>query len=96
MTRKSVTKESDAVKEIEKKGTLTGTMGRKNTVPYALYRCHGFVNPFLAKDTGFTHYDLELLWGKHSRVSCGKSTVRHLAALCVRVASMFLAQLPSR
>ena len=34
----------------------------KNTVPYALYRCHGFVNPFLAKDTGFTDGDLQLLW----------------------------------
>lgn len=62
ITRKSVTKESDAEKEIEKKGTLTGTMGRKNTVPYGLYRCHGFINPFLAQDTGFSEADLELLW----------------------------------
>ena len=37
-------------------------MGRKNTLPYALYRCHGFVNPYLAKDTGFTDDDLNLLW----------------------------------
>jgi hypothetical protein len=37
-------------------------MGRKNTVPYALYRCHGFVNPYLAKETGFTDDDLKLLW----------------------------------
>ena len=62
ITRKSVTKKEDADKEIEKKGTLTGTMGRKSTLPYALYRCHGFVNPYLAKDTGFTDDDLELLW----------------------------------
>ena len=37
-------------------------MGRKNTVPYGLYKCHGFVNPYLAKDTGFTEADLQLLW----------------------------------
>jgi CRISPR-associated protein Csd2 len=62
ITRKSITKESDAEKEIKEKGTLTGTMGRKNTVPYGLYRCYGFINPFLAKDTGFNDDDLELLW----------------------------------
>jgi CRISPR-associated protein Csd2 len=38
------------------------TMGRKFTVPYAMYRCHGFVNPFLAEQTGFGDDDLELLW----------------------------------
>ena len=37
-------------------------MGRKNTVPYGLYRCSGFVNPYLAKATGFSADDLELLW----------------------------------
>lgn len=62
ITRKSVTTEEEAKKQSEKDGSITGTMGRKNTVPYALYRCQGFVNPFLAKDTGFTHDDLELLW----------------------------------
>jgi CRISPR-associated protein Csd2 len=39
-----------------------GEMGRKYTVPYALYRAHGFVNPFLAEKTGFDNADLELLW----------------------------------
>lgn len=62
ITRKSVTKESDALKEIDKKGTLTGTMGRKNTVPYGLYRCYGFISPMLAHRTGFTEADLKLLW----------------------------------
>ena len=42
------------------------TMGRKFTVPYGLYRCHGFVNPFLAAQTGFTgegeDSDLELFF----------------------------------
>jgi CRISPR-associated protein Cas7/Csd2 subtype I-C len=62
ITRKSVTTEEEARKQSEKDGSITGTMGRKNTVPYALYRCHGFINPHLAKDTGFTTADLDLLW----------------------------------
>jgi CRISPR-associated protein Csd2 len=38
------------------------TMGRKEIVPYGLYRCHGFINPHLAAQTGFSNADLELLW----------------------------------
>lgn len=38
------------------------TMGRKFTIPYALYRTHGFVNPFLARQTGFNDSDLELFF----------------------------------
>lgn len=37
-------------------------MGRKFTIPYALYRCHGFISPAFAKQTGFSEGDLELLW----------------------------------
>jgi CRISPR-associated protein Csd2 len=65
ITRKSVTTEDDARKQAEKDGTLTGTMGRKNALPYGLYRCFGFVNPYLAagtNGTGFTFGDLALLW----------------------------------
>jgi CRISPR-associated protein Csd2 len=62
ITRKSVTKVEDAQAQVKKDGSITGTFGRKNVVPYALYRAHGFVNPFLARDTGFTNADLELLW----------------------------------
>ncbi len=54
ITRMAVTKEAD--KEKEK------TMGRKSTVPYGLYLCHGFVSANLAKQTGFSDADLELLW----------------------------------
>jgi len=54
ITRSSVTNERDLEKE--------RTMGRKFTIPYALYRAHGFVNPFLAEQTGFRDADLELLW----------------------------------
>ena len=40
------------------------TMGRKFTIPYGLYRTHGFINPFLADDTGFdaNNEDLELFF----------------------------------
>ncbi len=43
----------------EKAGS--GQMGRKHTIPYALYRTHGFVSPFLAKDTGFSMEDYNVL-----------------------------------
>jgi len=39
-----------------------GIQGRKFTIPYGLYRCHGFVNPFLANQTGFSEEDLELFF----------------------------------
>jgi CRISPR-associated protein Csd2 len=65
ITRKSVTTEDDAKDQVQKGGSITGTMGRKNAIPYGLYRCYGFVNPYLAcgeGGTGFTFGDLELLW----------------------------------
>jgi CRISPR-associated protein Csd2 len=62
ITRKSVTTEDEAKTQVQKDGSITGTMGRKNTVPYGLYKCYGFVNPYLARDTGFTFEDLNLLW----------------------------------
>ena len=40
----------------------SGQFGRKTTVPYGLYRAHGFVSPFLARDTGFSRADLDLFW----------------------------------
>ena len=54
ITRMAVTKAEDVDKE--------RTMGRKNTVPYGLYVAYGFVSPALAKQTGFSEEDLELLW----------------------------------
>ncbi len=39
-----------------------GEMGRKFTIPYGLYKAQGFVNPFLAAQTGFNEDDLELLF----------------------------------
>jgi CRISPR-associated protein Csd2 len=40
---------------------VSGQMGRKHTVPYGLYRAHIFVSPYLAADTGFSQFDLDLL-----------------------------------
>ena len=37
------------------------TMGRKFTVPYALYAAQGFVSSFHAEQTGLDEGDLELL-----------------------------------
>jgi CRISPR-associated protein Csd2 len=54
ITRMAVTNERDLEKE--------RTMGRKHTVPYGLYRTHGFVSAFLAEQTGFDADDLGLLW----------------------------------
>jgi CRISPR-associated protein Csd2 len=46
--------------EAEKQGGDNRTMGRKHTVPYGLYRSHGFVSAFLANQTGFDAADLEV------------------------------------
>jgi CRISPR-associated protein Csd2 len=48
--------------EAEKQQGDNRTMGRKFTVPYALYRCHGFVSAPLAAQTGFSEEDLKLFW----------------------------------
>lgn len=58
VTRMAVTTEEDA----EKQGGDNRTMGRKATIPYGLYRAHGFVSPLLAKQTGFSEEDVGLLW----------------------------------
>jgi CRISPR-associated protein Csd2 len=39
-----------------------GIQGRKYTVPYGLYRVHGFISPHLAGQTVFTENDLNLFW----------------------------------
>ena len=58
ITRMAVTTEEEA-------GRQNGdnrTMGRKATVPYGLYVCHGFISANLAQQTGFSDEDLELFW----------------------------------
>ena len=54
VTRMAVTDEKDKDKE--------STMGRKATVPYGLYRAHGFISAALARETTFSEDDLDLLW----------------------------------
>lgn len=58
ITRMAVTTE----KEAEDQSGGNRTMGRKNTVPYGLYRAHGFISAPLAAQTRFSEDDLELLW----------------------------------
>lgn len=58
ITRVAVATEEEA----EKQGGDNRTMGRKATVPYGLYRAHGFFSPALAEKTGFSGDDLALLW----------------------------------
>lgn len=48
--------------EAEKQKGDNHTMGRKSTVPYGLYVCHGFVSANLAKQTGFSEEDIQLFW----------------------------------
>jgi len=59
----SITRMAVATKaEAEKQGGDNRTMGRKFTIPYGLYRAHGFVSAPLANQTGFSTEDLDLLW----------------------------------
>lgn len=58
ITRMAVATEAEA----EKQQGDNRTMGRKFTVPYALYRGHGFISAPFAIQTGFSEPDLELLW----------------------------------
>ncbi len=77
ITRTSVTNEKD----IEK----GRTMGRKFTIPYGLYRAHGFVNPFLAEQTGFTDDDLELLFtALENAFQFDQSAARPAGSMAVR------------
>ena len=62
-----------------------GTMGKKNIVPYGLYRAEGYVSAMLAQKTGFSESDLELLWSaiinmfEHDRSAArGKMCLRKL------------------
>ncbi|ADE15052.1 CRISPR-associated protein, Csd2 family [Nitrosococcus halophilus Nc 4] len=58
ITRMAVATEAEA----EKQGGDNRTMGRKFTIPYALYRGHGYISAHLARQTGFSEEDLALLW----------------------------------
>lgn len=55
-------------KEAEAQSGDNRTMGRKFTVPYGLYRAHGFVSAHLAAQTGFSEEDLGLFWDALQRM----------------------------
>ncbi len=56
ITRVAITTEEDSLNKKTE-------MGRKNIVPYGLYRAEGFIYANMArKVTGFSEEDLELLW----------------------------------
>lgn len=61
ITRCAVTTAAEA----EKQQGDNRTMGRKFTIPYGLYRVHGFISPHLAdpdrNGTGFSEADLDIL-----------------------------------
>ncbi|SDF84083.1 type I-C CRISPR-associated protein Cas7/Csd2 [Sporolituus thermophilus] len=40
----------------------SGQIGRKQVIPYGLYRTYGFFNPHFAQETGVTAKDLEIFW----------------------------------
>jgi CRISPR-associated protein Csd2 len=59
----SITRVAVATEAESKKQTGDNhTMGRKSTIPYGLYVCHGFVSANFAKQTGFNKDDLDLFW----------------------------------
>lgn len=58
ITRMAVATEAEA----EKQQGDNRTMGRKFTIPYGLYRCHGFISAPFAAQTGFNEDDLNLFW----------------------------------
>ena len=60
ITRLCVTTEEEAKKQETREHA--STFGRKSTVPYALFRMHGFISAVDAQKTGFSGYDLDLLW----------------------------------
>ena len=88
ITRMAVTKEEDAEKE--------RTMGRKQYIPYGLYRVEGFVSASLAEKTGFSQEDLDLFFSSlMNRFEYDRSAapLRHLDQwrLAVRVRSKMFA-----
>lgn len=60
ITRCAVTTEKEA--KSQEKRESASTFGRKSTVPYGLYRMHGFVSAVDAQKSGFSEEDLKLLW----------------------------------
>lgn len=71
ITRMAVTNEKDKDKE--------KTMGRKEYVPYGLYRLEGFISASLAEKSGFSQRDLDLFFeALMNMFECDRSAARGL------------------
>ncbi|MBF0556480.1 MAG: type I-C CRISPR-associated protein Cas7/Csd2 [Nitrospirae bacterium] len=62
ITRCCVTTEKEKNDQLKNDREFATTFGRKSTVPYALYRMHGFISAVDAQKTVFSEDDLKLLW----------------------------------
>lgn len=60
ITRCAVTTQREA--DAQENREHASTFGRKSTVPYAMYKMHGFISAIDAGKTKFTEDDLKLLW----------------------------------
>ena len=88
VTRCAVTTPAEA----EKQEGGNRTMGRKFTVPYGLYRVHGYINPNLAggpNGTGFSEEDLSLFKRALDRMfesdkSAARADMRPVACIAFR------------
>lgn len=79
ITRMAVTTKAES----DKQQGGNRTMGRKFTVPYGLYRTHGFISAPLAKQTGFSEDDLALLWSSlENMFEHDHSASRGLMTIC--------------
>ena len=76
ITRMAVTNEKDAEKE--------KTMGRKQYVPYGLYRAEGFISAALAEKTGFSQEDLDLLFEALMILLRRPGSLRRILICCSR------------
>jgi CRISPR-associated protein Csd2 len=78
ITRCAVTTEKEAAGRDKNQ-----TMGRKYTIPYALYRTHGFISPALAAKTGFSEDDLSKFWMSLANMfDTDRSAARGLMSTC--------------
>ena len=62
ITRCCVATEKEKSDQAKKDREYATTFGRKSTVPYALYRMHGFISAADAEKAKFSEADLKLLW----------------------------------
>lgn len=62
VSRMTVTRVCQANEEKQTEKGENGTFGGKWYTPYAFYRCEGSISGILARNTGFSEQDAEILW----------------------------------